>query len=68
MGGFVRKHILREKKVRRQIEAVRRAPSGPTKAELTQMRLSASKRRGRKSTKLGMEDEDLNLSTKALLS
>ena len=67
MGGFVRKHIT--KKYRSvQREAVREAPSGPTKAELTQVRIAASKRRGRKSTKLAGMAEDLYLSTKALLS
>ena len=41
--------------------------AGPTIAEMEQKRLSNIKRRGRKSTKLGMEDEDLYLSTKTLL-
>ena len=69
MGGFVRKRILRKKKPKRQIQqvAVKKAPAGPTVADLTQQRLSSIKRRGRKSTKLGMEDEDLYLSTKVLL-
>ena len=69
MGGFVRRIISRKSKPRQQIQrtAVKKAPSGPTIAEMEQKRLSKIKRRGRKSTKLGMEDEDLYLSTKTLL-
>jgi len=71
MGGFVRR-IISRKKPRQQIQrqAVKQAPAGPTIAEMDQSelsRLSKIKRRGRKSTKLGMEDEDLYLSTKTLL-
>ena len=71
MGGFVRRFISR-KKPRQQIQrqAVQQAPAGPTIAEMEQSersRLSNIKRRGRKSTKLGMEDEDLYLSKKTLL-
>ena len=53
-----------------QKTAVKKAPSGPTIAEMEQSdlrRLSNIKRRGRKSTKLGAEDEDLYLSIKTLL-
>jgi len=69
MGGFVRKHILKEEKPRRQLQkqAVEEAPSGPTSGELEQLRLAKIKRRGRKATKLGVDDEDLYLSTKTLL-
>ena len=72
MGGFVRSIISRKSKPRQQIQraAVKAAPSGPTIAEMEQSersRLSNIKRRGRKSTKLGAEDEDLYLSTKTLL-
>ena len=71
MGGFVRRIILR-KKPRQHIQrqAAQQAPAGPTIAEMNQSelsRLSKIKRRGRKSTKLGAEDEDLYLSTKTLL-
>ena len=71
MGGFVRR-IISRKQPRQQIQrqAVQQAPAGPTIAEMEQSersRLSNIKRRGRKSTKLGMEDEDLYLSTKTLL-
>ena len=66
MGGFVRKHIKKKQK-RIQQEAVKDAPSGPTSAELEQLRLAKIKRRGRKATKLGVDDEDLYLSTKTLL-
>ena len=71
MGGFVRRVISR-KKPRQQIQrqAVRQAPAGPTIAEMDQSelsRLSKIKRKGRKSTKLGAEDEDLYLSIKTLL-
>ena len=72
MGGFVRRFISKKSKPRQQIQrtAVKAAPSGPTIAEMDQSersRLLNIKRRGRKSTKLGMEDEDLYLSTKTLL-
>ena len=72
MGGFVRRITRRKSKPRQQIQrqAVKQAPAGPTIAEMEQSelsRLSKIKRRGRKSTKLGMEDEDLYLSTKTLL-
>ena len=71
MGGFVRR-IISRKKPRQQIQrqAVKQAPAGPTIAEMEQSessRLANIKRRGRKSTKLGMEDEDIYLSTKTLL-
>jgi len=66
MGGFVRKYIQkRPKPIQRQ--AVRQAPSGPTKAEMDAVRLASIKRKGRKATKLGMEDEDLSLAIKTLL-
>ena len=70
MGGFVRKYIQRKQKPRQQLQrqAVRQAPSGPTKAEIDAIRFASIKRKGRKATKLGVEDEDLYLSTKALLS
>ena len=72
MGGFVRRFIPKKSKPRQQIQrtAVKAAPSGPTIAEMEQSelrRLSNIKRRGRKSTKLGADDEDLYLSTKTLL-
>ena len=71
MGGFVRS-IISRKKPRQQIQraAVKAAPAGPTIAEMDQSelsRLSKIKRRGRKSTKLGADDEDLYLSIKTLL-
>ena len=71
MGGFVRR-IISRKKPRQQIQrqAVQQAPAGPTIAEMDQSelsRLSKIKRKGRKSTKLGAEDEDLYLSIKTLL-
>jgi hypothetical protein len=70
MGGFVRKYIQRKQKPRQQLQrqAVRQAPSGPTKAEIDAIRFASIKRKGRKATKLGTQDEDLYLSTKALLS
>ena len=70
MGGFVRKRILGQEKPRQQIQrqAVRRSPSGPTKAEIEAIRLASIKRKGRKATKLGVNNEDLYLSSKALLS
>ena len=66
MGGFVRKYIQkRSKPIQRQ--AVKQAPAGPTKAETDAVRLASIKRKGRKATKLGMEDEDLSLAIKTLL-
>jgi len=66
MGGFVRKYIQKKQKpIQRQ--AVKDAPSGPTKAEMDAVRLASIKRKGRKATKLGMEDEDLSLAIKTLL-
>jgi len=69
MGGFVRKHILKEEKPRRQLQkqAVEEAPSGPTRAEIDAIKYASIKRKGRKATKLGVDDEDLYLSTKTLL-
>ena len=69
MGGFIRKRILRQKKVQQQLQkkAVNDAPSGPTKAEIDAVRLASIKRKGRKATKLGVEDEDLTLAFKTLL-
>ena len=67
MGGFVRKYIQKKQKpIQRQ--AVKDAPSGPTKAEMDAVRLASIKRKGRKATKLGVNNEDLYLSSKALLS
>jgi len=66
MGGFVRKYIQQRKKpIQRQ--AVKESPSGPTKGEMDAIRLASIKRRGRKATKLGVEDEDLSLAIKTLL-
>ena len=67
MGGFVRKYIQRRPKPV-QRKAVEQAPSGPTKAEIDAVRFAAIKRKGRRATKLGVDDEDLYLCTKALLS
>ena len=68
MGGFVRKYIQKRQKPRPiQRQAVRQAPSGPTKAEMDAVRLASIKRKGRKATKLGVEDEDLSLAIKTLL-
>jgi hypothetical protein len=69
MGGFVRKRILKKKKPVQQIQraAVKDSPSGPTKAEMDRSRLASIKRRGRKATKLGFEDEDISLAFKTLL-
>ena len=68
MGGFVRKYIQKRPKPRAiQRQAVSQAPSGPTKAEMDAIRLASIKRKGRKATKLGMEDEDLSLAIKTLL-
>ena len=68
MCGFVRKYIQKRQKPRVQQQAVKQAPSGPTKAEIDAIRFANIKRKGRSGTKLGVEDEDLYLSTKALLS
>ncbi len=68
MGGFVRKYIQKRQKPRVQQQAVKQAPSGPTKAEIDAIRFANIKRKGRSGTKLGINDEDLYLSTKALLS
>ena len=68
MGGFVRKHFQKKKKQKRiQQEAVKDAPSGPTRAEIDAIKYASIKRKGRKATKLGVDDEDLYLSTKTLL-
>ena len=66
MGGFVRKHIKKKQKPI-QRKAVKDAPSGPTRAEIDAIRYASIKRKGRKATKLGVDDEDLYLSTKTLL-
>ena len=66
MGGFVRKHIKKKQKPI-QRKAVKDAPSGPTRAEIDAIRYASIKRKGRKATKLGVDDEDLYLSTKVLL-
>jgi hypothetical protein len=53
-----------------QKTAVKKAPTGPTIAELElteQQRLSKIKRRGRKATKLSSTNEDIYLSKKTLL-
>ena len=74
MGGFVRSFFKpkKQKPVAQDLQkaAVKEAPAGPTISELEQDetdRLLSIKRKGRKSTKLGAEDEDLYLSTKTLL-
>ena len=70
MGGFVKKIVSRPKPKPAQIiqkAAVKAAPAGPTTAELAQQRMSSIKRRGRKSTNLGVSDEDLTLSYRTLL-
>jgi hypothetical protein len=65
MGGFYRKYVEKRKKpVQKEIK---QSQTGPTKAEMDAIRLASIKRKGRKSTKLGMEDEDLYLSTRVLL-
>ena len=76
MGGFIRKYIKREPKVRQELQqaAVKQAPKGPTKAEIEEERIKkaslANKRRGRKATMLtgssGLEDETY-LSKKTML-
>ena len=65
MGGYVRK-LFRKKEVQQQIrkQAVKKSP---TKGEMDAVRLASIKRKGRKATKLGMEDEDLTLAFKTLL-
>ena len=56
-----------------QIAAVKKAPAGPTIAEMDQLeeteaqRLARIKRRGRKTTKLAQADDQLTLSKKVLL-
>jgi hypothetical protein len=68
MGGFYRKYFQKKPAPRPvQRQAVKQAPSGPTKAEMDAIRLASIKRKGRKATKLGMEDEDLTLAIKTLL-
>ena len=68
MGGFVRKIVKKPKPAQRiQKAAVKAAPAGPTSAELAQTRMSSIKRRGRKSTNLGVTDDDLTLSFRTLL-
>ena len=68
MGGFIRK-LIRKKPVQQQLQrqAVKTSPSGPTKAEMDAIRLASIKRKGRKATKLGVDDEDLSLAVKTLL-
>ena len=76
MGGFIRKYIKREPKVRQELQqaAVKQAPKGPTKAEIEEERIKkaslANKRRGRKATMLtgssGLDDESY-LSKKTML-
>ena len=65
MCGYVRK-LFRKKEVQQQIrkQAVKKSP---TKGEMDAVRLASIKRKGRKATKLGMEDEDLTLAFKTLL-
>lgn len=41
-----------------QQQAVQKAPTGPTEAELTDLRLLKTKRRGRRSTILGVNSEE----------
>ena len=72
MGGFVKrvaKTIKKPKPVQQSIQkaAVKASPAGPTIAELAQKRMSSIKRRGRKSTNLGVSDEDLTLAFRTLL-
>tara|TARA_R100000458_G_C8024868_1_gene82963 strand:+ start:34 stop:246 length:213 start_codon:yes stop_codon:yes gene_type:complete len=69
MGGFIRTRILGQKKPRQQLQrkAVEQAPAGPTKAEIDAIRFAAIKRKGRKSTKLGVQDEDVSLALRTLL-
>ena len=75
MGGFVRK-LLKKKSVQQQLQqtAVKKAPKGPTAAEMEEERIKkaslANKRRGRKATMLtgssGLEDQTY-LSKKSML-
>jgi hypothetical protein len=71
MGGFVRRvtRTVAKPKPAQTIQktAVKASPAGPTTAELAQQRMSSIKRRGRKSTNLGVSDEDLTLSFRTLL-
>ena len=73
MGGFVRRiarQVYKQKPKQSQTiqkAAVKKSPAGPTTAELAQSRMSSIKRRGRKSTNLGVSDEDLTLSFRTLL-
>ena len=71
MGGFVRRIVKKSKPkpIEQTIQktAVKVSPAGPTTAELAQQRMSSIKRRGRKSTNLGVSDEDLTLSYRTLL-
>ena len=75
MGGFVRKYIQKKPKAFQQVQkaAVKKAPSGPTTAEMEEERIKkaslANKRRGRKATMLtGAEGiEDMSLSKKTML-
>tara|TARA_R100000655_G_C2875902_1_gene174288 strand:+ start:85 stop:306 length:222 start_codon:yes stop_codon:yes gene_type:complete len=72
MGGFVRKvqrSFQRPKPVQQSIQkaAVKDSPAGPTISELAQLRTASIKRRGRKSTNLGVSDDDLTLAFKTLL-
>ncbi len=73
MGGFVRRVTRAVSKPKPkpaqaiQKAAVKASPSGPTIAELAQSRMSSIKRRGRKSTNLGVSDEDLTLAYRTLL-
>tara|TARA_R110001592_G_scaffold105434_1_gene296542 strand:- start:303 stop:533 length:231 start_codon:yes stop_codon:yes gene_type:complete len=75
MGGFVRKYIQKKQKPVQELQqaAVKKAPSGPTKAEMEEERIKkaslSNKRRGRKATMLtgaGGVDE-LSLSKKSML-
>ena len=75
MGGFARRVVRTVSKPKSkpkpvqtiQKAAVKEAPAGPTIAELAQKRISSIKRRGRKSTNLGVSDEDLTLAFRTLL-
>ena len=72
MGGFVRKYIQKKQKPIQQA-AVKKAPSGPTKAEMEEERIKkaslSNKRRGRKATMLTGAGgvEELSLSKKTML-
>ena len=72
MGGFVRRVVRKPKPRPRPTQTIQQAalkasPAGPTTAELAQQRMSSIKRRGRKSTNLGVSDEDLTLAFRTLL-